>query len=206
MKPISIPIPMPSYGYLLDMYREYANPKDKIARECEKGRLVRLKRGLYVTREALDKGFPPGLIGNCLYGPSYISFAYALQLYSIIPELAPHPTSATFAKRRQKRFDTPLGSFFYRDVAQAAYSEDVIYLSSGPWRFLAATAEKALCDELSINSEVRSKKSLEILLFENLRIDTTEFERLDLKRLASLAPLYRSGTLDVFLRYIEGSR
>lgn len=199
-----IPIELPSYSYLLSHYRDYANPKDKIARECHKGTFLKLKRGLYVTRAALDQGLPLGLIANRLYGPSYISFVYALNLYSLIPESVPNPTSATWEKRRQKRFDTQLGSFFYRDIPSAAYPEDIVYLRSGKWRFLAASPEKALCDELSLAAEIRNRKALTSHLFENLRIDETEFKRLDTARIISLAPLYRSTTLDTLRTYLGG--
>jgi len=145
-----------------------------------------------------------GLVANRIYGPSYVSFAFALRLYGLIPEDVPAPTSATLAKRRQKRFDTSVGSFFYRDIPAAAYSEDVVYLHSGRWRYLAATAEKALCDELSCLSAIRSKKAMRALLFENLRIDENGFEKLDVRRIETLVPLYKSTTLDTLCSFLEG--
>lgn len=197
-------VELPDYSWLLNYYRDYGNPKDKIAREVKAGNLIKLKRGFYVTRKALEEGLPMGLIANRLYGPSYISFAYALRFYSLIPEHVPNPTSATFGKRRQKRFDTSLCSFFYRDVAGQAYPEEVTYLQSGEWRFLAATAEKALCDELSTIAAIRSKKKMRALLFDDLRIDEGEFEKLDKQRVARLVPLYTSTTLDTLLTFIGG--
>jgi hypothetical protein len=197
-------VDLPSYAYLLDYYRDYANPKEKIARECDKGSLVRLKQGIYVLRSALDEGLPMGLIANRIYGPSYVSFAFALRFYGLIPEDVPNPTSATLAKRRQKRFDTSLCSFFYRDIPAAAYSEDVVHLRVGRWRFLAATAEKALCDELSSFAAIRSKRSMRALLFENLRIDEDEFEKLDARRIKTLIPFYRSTTLDTLCSFLGG--
>jgi len=197
-------VDLPSYAYLLDYYRDYANPKEKIARECSKGSLVRLKQGVYVTRSALDEGIPMGLVANRVYGPSYVSFAFALRFYGLIPEDVPNPTSATLAKRRQKRFDTSLCSFFYKDVPAAVYSEDVVYLSAGRWRFLAATVEKALCDELSSFAAIRSRKSMRALLFEDLRIDENEFAKLDVRRIEMLVPLYRSTTLDTLCSFFGG--
>lgn len=197
-------VDLPNYSYLLDYYREYSNPKEKISRECKKGALVRLKQGIYVTRSALEEGLPLGLIANRIYGPSYVSFAYALRKYGLIPEDVPNPSSATLAKRRQKRFDTSLGSFFYRDIPEAAYSEDIVYMHSGRWRFLAATAEKALCDELSSISTIRSKKAMRALLFEDLRIDEDKFGKLDVQRIKTLVPLYGSTTLDTLGAFLGG--
>lgn len=197
-------VDLPSFSYLLDYYRDYANPKEKISRECRKGTLIRLKQGVYVTRSALDEGLPLGLVANRIYGPSYVSFAFALRLYGLIPEDVPNPTSATLAKHRQKQFHTSLGSFFYRDIPEAAYSEDIVFLQAGPWRYLAATAEKALCDELSLFATVRSKQALRALLFENLRIDENGFEKLEARRIVELVPFYKSTTLDTLRSFLEG--
>ena len=195
---------LPNYSYLLDYYHEYSNPKMKIVQQCKKGELIKLKQGLYLSWNALDAGIPMGLIANCLYGPSYVSFAYALRMYSMIPEDVPNPTSATFSKRRRKRYDTSICSFFYRDVPVAAYQLEIVYVQSGKWRYLAASKEKALCDELSTIPGIRSKKTLHSLLFEDLRIDENIFESLDFPVLKRLAPLYRSTTLDAFLDLIGG--
>lgn len=197
-------VDLPSYAYLLDYYREYSNPKEKISRECRGGALSRLKQGIYVAQSALDEGLPLGLIANRMYGPSYVSFAYALRLYGLIPEDVPNPSSATLTKRRQKRYDTFLGSFFYQDIPEAAYSEDIVYIQSGRWRFLAATPEKALCDELSTIATLRSKKAMRALLFEDLRIDENGFENLDVQRIKTLVPLYRSTTLDTLGAFLGG--
>jgi len=192
-------VDLPGYSYLVDFYDSYANPKDKIARECGRGTFTKLKQGIYVTRAALEEGIPMGLIANRLYGPSYISFAYALRLYSLIPEDVPNPTSATFCRRRKKRFDTSLCSFYYRDVPARAYPEEIVYRQTGRWRFLSASPEKALCDELSTVTGIRSKKAMRALLFDDLRIDESGFEKLDRHRIVRLVPLYASPTLDMLL-------
>jgi len=195
---------LPDYSYLLDYYREYSNPKDKIARETRKGNIIKLKQGVYVSRKALEEGLPKGLIANRLYGPSYVSFNSALRLYSLIPEDVPNLTSATFGKRRRKHFDTSLCTFFYRDVPALAYPRDVVYMMSGRWRFLAATPEKALCDELWTTPAIRSRSALRSLLFDDLRIDEEAFSNLAIEAIKSLAPLYLSRTLDTLLTMIGG--
>lgn len=195
---------LPNYSYLLDYYREYSNPKDKIARETRKGNIIKLKQGVYVSRKALEGGLPKGLIANRLYGPSYVSFNSALRLYSLIPEDVPNLTSATLGKRRRKHFDTSLCTFFYRDVPALAYPRDVVYMMSGRWRFLAATPEKALCDELWTTPAIRSRSALRSLLFDDLRIDEEAFSNLAIEAIKSLAPLYSSMTLNTLLTMIGG--
>lgn len=59
---------------------------------CKKGTFVRLKKGLYASKD----NYPSQAeIANRLYQPSYISFEYAMQLHGLIPESAYTITSAT---------------------------------------------------------------------------------------------------------------
>lgn len=53
----------------------------------KKGLIIRLKRGLYVLNEN-DRKIEPSRIflANSLYSPSYVSTAYALGYYDLIPE------------------------------------------------------------------------------------------------------------------------
>ena len=67
---------------LLEKYKDYSNPADKIKREAEKQNLISLKKGLYVD----DKNLEGALLAQFIYGPSYLSFEYALWYYDMIPE------------------------------------------------------------------------------------------------------------------------
>ena len=68
--------------------------------------------------------------------------------------------------------------------------------------YLIATAEKALCDTLYKQKLVGSVKQLRALLFENLRIDETEFSKLDRETLLFLCPLYRKKNLNFLAKMI----
>ena len=198
-----MPLPdLPNYAFLLDYYRNYANPKAKISREVKNGNLIRLKRDLYLNRNSFDRGIPLELVANRLYGPSYVSFERALRYYGLIPEEVPGITSAGFNKRRSKCFITSIGTFFYQDIPQSVYSQGVVLISAGSWRYLSATAEKALCDKLYKIPGIRSKKELIALLFDDLRIDEEEFNNLDKAELCRLAVLYKSTTLDCLRMYL----
>ena len=72
-------------------------------------------------------------------------------------------------------------------------------------RFLMASAEKALCDELFRISGIRSIRRMETLLFEDLRLDQTLFSRLDHSALMSLAGKYNTLTLETFLKFLRRS-
>jgi len=53
----------------------------------KKGLIIRLKQGLYVLNENNRKIEPSRIfLANSLYSPSYVSTAYALGYYDLIPE------------------------------------------------------------------------------------------------------------------------
>lgn len=189
-------------GYLSD----YSNPKAKVSRLVRQGVLFRLKRGLYIRAQGAQDAFMQGRAANRMYGPSYVSFVYALGWYGLIPEHAAHVTSATFHKGRKKRYDTPAGLFFYQDVPAAAYPHGVILMGEAHNRFLMACPEKALCDELYRISGIRSIQGIAALLFEDLRLDSDELNTLDWNTLIRFASCYQAVTLNSFARFLERRR
>lgn len=196
-----LPIPLPDSHWLMDHFRSFANPRAKIVRLERQKELIRLKRGLYVTARAVEENLPVGLIANRLYGPSYVSFEYALRLYGLIPEHVPNVTSATRSKHHTRRFDTPLCSFYYRDVREEAFPREIVYREESGVRYLVASSEKALCDQLSTIAGIRTLRSIEILLRDDLRIDLDDIAELRWKIIEDLAPLYKSTTLDTVVRF-----
>ena len=81
---------------LLEELREYGSPKSKLARMAERGECFPITRGLYET----DRNAPAYLLAGSIYGPSYISFEYALSRYGLIPEAVYAVTCATFEKKK----------------------------------------------------------------------------------------------------------
>ncbi len=177
-----------TYLVLLDELKAYANPASKIKRMEKSGELVRVMRGLYET----DPHTPGYLLASGIYGPSYLSFEYALAHYGLIPEGVRQFTSATFEKKRSKQFETPFGVFSYRDVPAAAFPYGVLPKVENGYSYRLATAEKSVCDELYKLSPCSSRKELEQLLFENLRIDRKAFCSLNLSELGEMAGLYHT--------------
>ena len=100
------------HGVLLSILKNsgYKRPNDKIEYMIKQGGLKTLKRGVYIyvspyTENIVSKE----IIANNLYGPSYISFDYALYYYGLIPESVYELTSATIS--RSKNFKTDFGVF-----------------------------------------------------------------------------------------------
>ena len=199
-------VDIPDSLWLQSYFSEYADPRARIARLVRQGGLYRLKRGLYIRAQSARDVFVRGKAANRIYGPSYVSFAYALRWYGMIPEHATHLTSATFNKGRKKRYDTPVGSFFYQDVPAAAYHYGIRLMGEPHNRFLMAGPEKALCDELYRISAIRSIQGIKDVLFEDLRLDPGEFARLDKNVLSNFSACYHAVTLYTFAKFLERNR
>ena len=139
-----------------------------------------------------DPHTPGYLLAASIYGPSYLSFEYALAHYGLIPEAVHQFTSASFDKKRAKQFETPFGVFSYRDVPEEAFPYGIQPLIENGYGFRLATPEKALCDELYKLSPCANRVELEQLLFEDLRIERQAFLELDLAEMEQLAALYQT--------------
>ena len=59
---------------------------------------IQVVKGLYET----DRNVPPYLLAGSIYGPSYISFEFALSYYGLIPEMVRVVTCASFEKKKRR--------------------------------------------------------------------------------------------------------
>lgn len=89
-----------SFDDLTLNFGDYTDIKGKIRREVQAGRLIPVARGLYET----DADVSGMYLAGSIYGPSYLSFDYALARYGLIPEAVYHTyTSATFKKEQDQK-------------------------------------------------------------------------------------------------------
>ena len=173
---------------ILEEMNQYASPSDKLSRMVKSGEYIQIVKGLYET----DKSTPGYLLAGSIYGPSYLSFEFALGYHGLIPEAVYTFTSATFEKKKRKKYNTPFGAFTYRDIPSKAYSFGLEIIQEGSYSFTIATAEKALCDQLYKKKSVANYKELQALLFEDLRIEEQELRKLSLEDISLLAEKYHS--------------
>ena len=178
--------------------QNYASPHNKLSALKKQGVLFEIRHGRYET----ERDVPPSLLACSIYGPSYLSFEYALFVHGLIPEKVTLYTSATTGKNRTKKFTNFYGTYTYQDVPRAAFPHGTVVKVYEGRGYLIATAEKALCDTLYKQKPVGSVKQLRALLFENLRIDETEFAKLDRETLLFLCPLYRKKNLNFLAKMI----
>lgn len=180
-------------------FTNYSNKYTKVGREIKKGKYFRIINGLYET----DPNIPGYLLASSIYGPSYISFEYALSFYGLIPERVTTVTSATFDKKKKKQYNTDFGVFTYRDVPKLAYPEEIILKEEDGYSYQIATPEKALCDKLYTLSPLYNYSNLENMLFNDLRIDDEEFEKLDFNKIEKLSSLYHSTNVELLAKYVK---
>lgn len=173
---------------ILNELSQYASPADKLARMVQRGIYIPIVKGLYET----ETSTPGYLLAGSIYGPSYLSFEFALAFYGMIPEAVYTFTSATFEKKRKKKYKTSFGTFTYRDIPSSVYSYGLEIKKEGNYSYILASPEKALCDQLYKAKPVSNYRELQNLLFEDLRIEEHEFRKLNADDVAILAEKYGS--------------
>ncbi|GHV82607.1 hypothetical protein AGMMS49991_11650 [Spirochaetia bacterium] len=176
-----------SHILVMDELKDYASPKARLTRLLKSGRLIQLRRGLFTDNVDVSKR----VIASALYGPSYISFEYALAASGLIPERVSTLSSASFNKGKGKVFRTPLGEFRYHDIPATAYPYGITMEKENGSSYIIAAAEKALCDMVYKVPDIISIKDMNNLLLENWRIDMEALLLLDAEFIRWIAPLYR---------------
>ena len=183
-----------------DELNNYANKNTKLTREVSKGNLIKIINGLYEN----NPNTPGYLLASSIYGPSYISFEYALSYYGLIPERVNVITCATLNKKKKKQYNTFFGTFTYRDVPTLAYPEEIILKNEDNYSYQIATKEKALCDKLYTLKPLKNYRKLEIMLFNDLRIDKEEFSKLNTSKIEKLSKLYHATNVNLLAKYMKG--
>ena len=184
---------------LIEQYRQYQNPQKKIARLVDKQDLFPLVRGLYET----DRNVSGQCLAGVMFGPSYLSFDYALSYYGLIPEAVYTFTSATCDKKKAKEFENVFGRFFYRDVPTEVYPYGILIQEENGYIYQMASPEKALCDKLYTMPPAGSQKEIVRMLFEDLRIERSDFDKLNAEDIIQIGEKYHSNNLYQLVKYLR---
>jgi predicted transcriptional regulator of viral defense system len=155
----------------------------QLARWVRAGKLIELRRGLYVLSERLRYREPPlEKVANLLLSPSYVSLERALSIHGLIPETVPLVQSATVGRTGTR--ETALGRFEYRHVKGEmffGYRE----MPLGDDSALVATPEKALLDLFYLSKGEFTRRRIEGLRLQDV-------DRLDLKQIQAVSTKARS--------------
>ena len=166
---------------IASLYPDIKAANKKVAALETSGRIIRLKRGLYVVNpEVSGKLLSLGLIGNQLYGPSYVSMTTALREYGLIPERVEVVESMT--THLTHRFRNPAGRFEYYHCTKAYYHIGITQRREEGVNYLIATPEKALCDYIITTPRLplRFIKDTYVFLEEDMRLDMDALMEMDI--------------------------
>ncbi len=184
---------------LKDKFKNYSNINNKISRDIKNGKLFKIVNGIYET----NSNTPAYLLASSIYGPSYISFEFALAYYGAIPERVFTVTCATYNKKKKKEYHTRFGNFTYRDVPPLAYPKEILLKTEGNYSYQIASLEKALCDKLYTLKPLQNLKNLETMLFDDLRIDEEVFDTIRIEVVENLSKLYHSTNVNLLVKYLK---
>lgn len=182
--------------------KEGKNLDAKISQLTEKGYLITLKNGLYVTSIYYEKERNNPLyreyIANILRYPSYLSLEYVLFINNVIPESTYSLTSVTIKSSRT--YTNELGTFIYQNMKDELFTG----FQRKSYRFseiAIATKSKALFDYLYLKSNLN--KDIMEDLKDGLRINWEVFTKTDLAEFKTYVDLSESLKMRSVLSNIE---
>lgn len=140
--------------------------KVQISRWVRSGKLIRLRRSVYLLNQTYRKVEPYDIfIASVLKKPSYVSLEKALEFHGLIPEGVPVHTCIT--TKRPERLSTPLGIFDYRHVLPTLFWGYEPVTFAGQTGYMAVL-EKALLDYFYLKGGDVSQERLDGLRLQNL--------------------------------------
>lgn len=167
-----------------------------LSRWTKKGKILRLKRGLYTLPEEVRKtSFSLRWLANTLYSPSYVSLEYVLSWYDLIPERVGAVTSVTLNKT--KTFINVMGRFSYRHLKKELFFGFQTMPDEFKKEVMMAFPEKALLDSIYLND--RWEPSLSFLE-KNMRLQG--LENLQKKRLKEFGKRFGSKKMEAATSFL----
>jgi hypothetical protein len=191
------------YSYLMSMLEGYRSPRDKISRMIKKKEIIQVKKGLYVLSPAFGGNLNLNVLANLVYGPSYISLEYALSYWGLIPEKVTEVTSMT--NKRNKSFETPVGTFSYKYLENSKYSIGIEWISDNTGSFLIASREKAVCDRTALVKGL-DVNDIASFLEEDLRLDMDELAGFDVELVNDIQTVYMKKSVTAFYHWLQANR
>lgn len=186
--------PVFSSALLMAGNRSRQNILLQLSRWTKTGKLIQLRRGLYLPARPYRKVIPhPFLLANKIKKASYVSLQSALAYYGMIPENVPVVTSVT--TMRPEKVDTDEGTFSFRHVKKSFFNGYCsLEIVEGQTIFIA-TPEKSLLDLIYLTPGGETFEYLR-----ELRLQNTD--RLDLNSLRELAKKAGSTKLGLAVKQV----
>ena len=172
------------------------------------GRIIRLKKGLYVaSQNETGKTLYRELIANHIYGPSYVSQETALRYYGLIPERVYLVKSVT--TKHSRNFENFTGNYHYQNCSKEYFPIGVKIEENNSINFLIATPEKALCDLINFGKSLnfRSLKDVSIFLNDDIRLDMDRIDNLNISIIEKCAEYSRKQkSINLLTKFMKHER
>lgn len=194
-------LPYFSFDNLIGIENNRVYLKVLFYRYKKAGKMIGLKKGVYVLREYIDKiekngaiDDYPEFVANILYVPSYLSLDYVLYEHNILTEIPANITSVS--KNKTTNFTNEFGNFIYHKIKSDLYTGFTIF-KKGDFTVSKATKAKALFDFLYFRKNlIVDKKS-----FLALRLNLENLNKKDLVELEKYVKIEKSKKMLEILNY-----
>ncbi len=155
----------------------------------KKGYIKKIVNNFYVFTDKEFNEADLNFIANKLYEPSYLSMEYALNYYSLIPEIVFWRTSVT--SRKTKRVETSIGNFYYQKIkSNLLFGYKLIKIDKAAFKI--AEPEKALLDFLYLRKDIKDADGLR-----ELRLNEEIYQEIiNQKKLNSYLKMFNSKKLN----------
>lgn len=152
-----------------------------LSRYSKRGKILRLKKGLYATRDFIDNIQKKGqytsyleFIASVIYPNSYLSMEYILQRYNALTETVSNFTLVS--RNKTASFTNPLGKFIYHNIKEPLFLGFRLVERDG-FNIFEATKAKALFDHIYF----RKNSLIDASAIEELRINEDVFDKKDIR-------------------------
>ncbi|MEK9165554.1 MAG: type IV toxin-antitoxin system AbiEi family antitoxin domain-containing protein [Patescibacteria group bacterium] len=173
-----------------------------LGRYAKAGKIIRLKKGFYVTKEYIDNLEKKGhfsyyldFLNGILYEPSYLSLEYVLYRHNLLTDVPYNFTAVT--KNKTAIFTNKFGNFLYYKIKDSLFCGFEL-VKEGEFTFLRATKTKALFDFLYLRKKILPVKEA----VKELRLNVENLNRADIKDLKKYASLEGSKKIKEIIEHL----
>ena len=188
-------LPYFSLDNLASVEQDKTYLKILLSRYEKSGKVYRLKKGLYVTKEYIDTikkngeiAYYPEFLTTVLYPSSYLSLDYVLYQHNLLTEIPSTFTAISLDKT--KRFSNHFGTYYYHSIKKSLYLGFSSY-KLGSYSIAKASKAKALFDFIYLRKNLLADKKA----VNELRINIAEINGADKKELKQYIKLEGSKRL-----------
>ncbi|MDD5033110.1 MAG: hypothetical protein PHC85_03315 [Candidatus Pacebacteria bacterium] len=176
--------------------------KTLFSRYSKAGKIIRIKKGLYVAKDYIEESKKTGnfsayleFLAHIMRQPSYLSMDYILYNYNILTEVPASYTIVT--KKKTANFFNEFGNFLYHSIRKDLFC-GFKETRHGKLIVFKATKAKAFFDFLYFrkNSLVNEESVKE------LRLNLGEFNKADKKELEGYIKLEGSGKMKQIFNHL----